>query len=61
MKLGIQDLVFRITTVTILFFGAMGPVFRDDPVSKYIGAACVTILTAYTAVHIMRRNYLDTR
>jgi hypothetical protein len=33
----------------VLFFGALGPVFRTDTIAKVAGAVCVIMLTGLAA------------
>ena len=41
----LQDDLFILTVIIVLFFGALSPVFRGDDLSNYVGAFSVSVLT----------------
>jgi hypothetical protein len=52
----IQNLMFKITILIGLSFGALGPIFRQDQITKYIGAVCVAFLTIYSGIKIIKSH-----
>jgi hypothetical protein len=50
----VQDMIFRVTLVSILFFGAVSPIFRDDALADYVGFASAAILAIYSGYHFTR-------
>ncbi len=51
----IQNYLFKFTVLIVVFFGALGPVFRADDVARYVGFACVMILFVGCLVLIFKR------
>jgi hypothetical protein len=48
--------IFKFTILAALFFGALGPVFRDDVVSKYVSAVCVLVLAVLAGITLFKRR-----
>ncbi|HUJ97913.1 MAG TPA: hypothetical protein VLV85_06665 [Stellaceae bacterium] len=46
----LDRIVFKIMILTVLFFGAVSPVFRRDVASKYAGAIGCVLLTILAAL-----------
>jgi len=52
----LQNDLFILTVIIVLFFGALSPVFRDDDLSKYVGAFAVVVLTILSLRGVFNRG-----
>jgi hypothetical protein len=52
----LQLIIFKLTILIVLVFGAVSPVFRHDSVVNYVCLSSVSILAVLAGFSLLRQN-----